>query len=205
MIKKLLVISLTLLIILSNFYFLVFNENFYLKQAEKQNTLQYKENYINIINYLKNNEPLKNFNEKEVLHMKDVKNIIQNTIYLLYLSIISSLTIIFYFIYKKQYKKINSSLKYSSITTIAFLLIFSAITLMSFEKSFIYFHKIFFTNDLWILNPVTDLLINLLPQQFFINFTKQLIINSFIASIIIFLSTLIAKTLKKRRLSDFHG
>jgi len=205
MIKKLLVISLTLLIILSNFYFLVFNENFYLKQAEKQNTLQYKENYINIINYLKNNEPLKNFNEKEVLHMKDVKNIIQNTIYLLYLSIISSLTIIFYFIYKKQYKKINSSLKYSSITTIAFLLIFSAITLMSFEKSFIYFHKIFFTNDLWILNPATDLLINLLPQQFFINFTKQLIINSFIASIIIFLSTLIAKTLKKRRLSDFHG
>lgn len=29
------------------------------------------------------------------------------------------------------------------------------------------FHQLFFTNDLWLLNPATDLMINLFPEAFF--------------------------------------
>ena len=36
-----------------------------------------------------------------------------------------------------------------------------------FTKYFIIFHKIFFDNDLWILDPATDLLINIVPEPFF--------------------------------------
>ena len=36
-----------------------------------------------------------------------------------------------------------------------------------FSKYFIVFHKIFFTNDLWILDPRTDMLINIVPEGFF--------------------------------------
>ncbi len=40
---------------------------------------------------------------------------------------------------------------------------------MNFDKAFVTFHKIFFDNDLWILNPEIDMLINIVPQQFFID------------------------------------
>jgi integral membrane protein (TIGR01906 family) len=200
MLKKILIISLFLLIILSNFRFFIFNENFYLAESEKLNTQQHKDKYLNIINYLKNNEPLRYFNEKEVLHMEDVKNLIQKTIYLLYISFISTIILSFYFIYKKQHKIIILSLKKSSILIIIFSSLLTILSLISFNKTFIYFHKIFFTNDLWILNPEKDLLINLFPQKFFIDFMKKLIINSYIASVIILLFTTLTKTLKKKKL-----
>ena len=200
MLKKILTISLFLLIILSNFYFLVFNEKFYANEAEKLDNEQYMEKYLNIINYLKNNEPLTYFNEKEVLHMKDVKNIIQKTIYLFYLSAITTLLISFYLLCKKQYKKIISSLKNSSIIAIILLSLLAVILLVSFNNAFIYFHKILFTNNLWLLDPKKDLLINLFPQQFFIDFMKKLIMNSFMVSVIILLSTALTKSLKKKKL-----
>ena len=39
-----------------------------------------------------------------------------------------------------------------------------------FHKAFTQFHHVFFTNDLWLLDPKTDLLINILPQGFFMDF-----------------------------------
>lgn len=36
-----------------------------------------------------------------------------------------------------------------------------------FTKYFTYFHLLFFDNDDWILNPKTDLLINIVPEGFF--------------------------------------
>ena len=37
------------------------------------------------------------------------------------------------------------------------------------------FHYIFFTNDLFILNPNTDILIMMVPQQFFMNLVFKII------------------------------
>jgi integral membrane protein (TIGR01906 family) len=38
---------------------------------------------------------------------------------------------------------------------------------IDFYKYFTIFHEIFFTNDLWLLDPATDRLINIFPQDFF--------------------------------------
>ena len=38
-----------------------------------------------------------------------------------------------------------------------------------FTKYFVIFHHIFFNNDLWMLNPDTDLLINIVPEPFFMD------------------------------------
>lgn len=37
----------------------------------------------------------------------------------------------------------------------------------SFDTAFIRFHELLFTNDLWQLNPATDAMIRMYPQQFF--------------------------------------
>ncbi len=38
-----------------------------------------------------------------------------------------------------------------------------------FSKYFIVFHHIFFDNDLWILDPSVDMLINIVPEPFFMD------------------------------------
>ncbi len=38
---------------------------------------------------------------------------------------------------------------------------------VDFSSAFTFFHETLFTNDLWLLNPETDLLLRLLPEQFF--------------------------------------
>ena len=38
---------------------------------------------------------------------------------------------------------------------------------IDFEGAFVFFHKMLFTNDLWLLNPQTDLLIRICPESMF--------------------------------------
>jgi len=45
----------------------------------------------------------------------------------------------------------------------------TAIISTDFTKYFVIFHQIFFDNDLWILDPATDLLINIVPEPFFMD------------------------------------
>lgn len=40
---------------------------------------------------------------------------------------------------------------------------------LDFHSIFVLFHQVIFTNDLWLLDPATDLLIRLMPLQFFID------------------------------------
>jgi len=39
---------------------------------------------------------------------------------------------------------------------------------IDFTSAFTFFHHIFFRNDLWQLDPRTDMLIRIMPQQFFV-------------------------------------
>lgn len=48
-------------------------------------------------------------------------------------------------------------------------LIVAAIIASDFSKYFIVFHHIFFDNDLWLLDPATDMLINIVPEPFFMD------------------------------------
>lgn len=43
-----------------------------------------------------------------------------------------------------------------------------------FDGLFVLFHRLSFTNDLWLLNPQTDLLIRLMPTSFFIHYAVLL-------------------------------
>ncbi len=45
----------------------------------------------------------------------------------------------------------------------------AALISTDFTKYFVIFHQIFFDNDLWILDARTDLLINIVPEPFFMD------------------------------------
>ena len=46
---------------------------------------------------------------------------------------------------------------------------------MNFDGLFVTFHKLSFANDLWILNPNTDLLVALMPLPFFIWYAGEML------------------------------
>ena len=59
----------------------------------------------------------------------------------------------------------------------AFLLLIAAAAAVwaaiDFVSLFTLFHQLLFTNDLWLLNPQTDLLLMLMPEPFFIAYAKD--------------------------------
>ena len=51
----------------------------------------------------------------------------------------------------------------------------TALALSGVDSFFIGFHRLFFRNDLWLLNPQTDMLIALMPTTFFIWYGGELL------------------------------
>jgi uncharacterized membrane protein len=69
-----------------------------------------------------------------------------------------------------------------------------------FTKYFTIFHKIFFDNDLWLLDPAKDDLINLLPEGFFSDTALAILIVFLVCMVISFIiAIVIARSWKKKR------
>ena len=109
------------------------------------------------------------FNERDRLHMRDVRNLflggIKAGIVCLLISVIISGT----FIKKeKNWKKLF--LRTYTMALVVWLLIGILLGIafsVDFTTCFTIFHKIFFTNNLWIFDPATDYMIRMLPEGFF--------------------------------------
>ncbi len=123
------------------------------------------------------------FGEREVLHMVDVKDLFTSAFKIRNISfIIVILSLVYLFI--KDKKRIGNTLIISSIMSMSLIILLSLLMYVNFDKYFTYFHEIFFRNDLWLLNPDTDVLIQMLPLEFFYSIaTKAAII--FIAQLLI--------------------
>lgn len=107
-------------------------------------------------------------------HFIEVKNIFTAFYYIAAITIIISLIVIFY----KHRKKENSYLLVSSITVLVIPIIAALGSFINFDALFILFHKIFFRNDFWLFNPITDPVITILPDTFFLH--SLLVIIAFI-------------------------
>lgn len=133
------------------------------------------------------------FNEKEIYHMKDVKDIINNLF--LYGKLSSVVFVIIALICVKKYKvRIYSVFKASSIVYSAILLALAIGFLISFNKLFIIFHEIAFSNDLWKLNINEDYLLMMYPENFFRDIALLILIFSISINFFLFFAF---KSLKK--------
>ena len=189
--KYLLFMIIPFIIILFSFKLLVFNYDFYEKQFDHELDKDFvKGNTLNLFEYFKGNSELSdNFNEKEKLHLKDVKDLINKFLFMFYvLSMIFIISIV-YLLYKKDFNAIRFNLIVGGCFTLFLILI---LVLFDFSELFLRFHYLIFSNELWLLNPETDLLINIFTENFFFNFFKRIILNSSIIScILIFVGVLI--------------
>ncbi len=58
-------------------------------------------------------------------------------------------------------------LKLAGLITIIFPIVLGGAIGLNWEWAFVTFHEIAFDNDYWIFNPITDPVINILPEDFF--------------------------------------
>lgn len=140
------------------------------------------------------------FNEKERMHLSDVRSLIRiGTIK--YHVLIIMLLMIFILLYMLDKNRFIANLQkifiYSGLGIVLFSLT-SFILNSHFESAFIRFHKLLFTNDLWLLNPATDKLIVLLPQQFFMDFVSAVYTRSLAAAFVMLLLAMIFMFYNKR-------
>lgn len=116
-------------------------------------------------------QPREFFNEREIAHMEDVQGLFLAAIALrraCMIGIVAAVALLFAL--KADVRRLLP--KTICAGTLLFFTILAALALVistNFTKYFVIFHEIFFNNDLWMLDPSTDLLINIVPEPFFVD------------------------------------
>jgi len=121
--------------------------------------------------------PKEAFNERETLHMADVKHLYRFALHLR----IGALVILFGALLILWVKKKRdmwellaigyAQCAFAFLCVVVFLGLWAAVDFSSLWESF---HRLFFTNDLWLLNPYTDLMINMFPETFFFHMVLRI-------------------------------
>lgn len=142
-----------------------------------------------LILYLKygaNNEVLdQHFNEKEVLHMVDVQNLFRLNRFLKYGGIGIYLVLLIFFHRRRDYISIGRTFLFGPIINYTLFIFLGFLASTDFNKYFTFFHEIFFSNDLWLLDPNTDLMIQMLPENFFMGMAKNILLSFLLYMVIL--------------------
>ena len=137
------------------------------------------------------------YNEIEVIHMYDVKQLVRGVYrvseftgaYLL------GFVLVGFFIWRREFlRPLGRFVVMGGAFTLGLVALVGVGSLGGFDRLFLLFHQISFTNDFWQLNPSRDYLIAMFPQGFFFDATILIV-----GSIIVQAALLVAvpTTLKK--------
>ena len=112
------------------------------------------------------------FNEREIAHMEDVRGLFIGGLRLRAGALVLAAAMLALIALRRRKETLYilaRSFRIGSAFIAAAALILGLVMSTDFTRYFTIFHQIFFDNDLWILNPATDLLINIVPEPFFMD------------------------------------
>ena len=140
------------------------------------------------------------FNEREIAHMEDVRGLFLDALAIRRgCLLLMALCIIILLLLKADFKRVfPKSVCLGTGLFFGITAILAAIISTDFSKYFIMFHHIFFRNDLWILDPATDMLINIVPEGFFMDTAARIALLFGSLSLILF-GVCLLLTIKNRR------
>ena len=128
------------------------------------------------------------FKPKEVVHMRDVKRLVQG-VYVV--AAVTALYLLAYAGYGFARHRLRFTeglarlLLWGGSLTAALILAVGLFALVGFDTLFLKFHQISFTNDFWQLDSRTDFLVMLFPQQFWFDATMWVAMRALIGAVII--------------------
>jgi integral membrane protein (TIGR01906 family) len=156
---------------------LIYDSDFYTELTEEYSSIDALQMNKDMIEYFKTGiapASFLGFSEKELVHLKDVRCVIQ---YLLGALMISVVLFVFLLRFAKDRRKIFF---YGGIITIVLPILF----FLPFDLLFTQMHNLFFEPGSWVFPP-DALLVNLYPVQFFFSFAKSIILGGFCLGLVI--------------------
>ena len=114
------------------------------------------------------------FNSREILHMKDVKGLIEGVYTVQWLAGIYIAAFIAAGLALARRRFLPELARYAAMggaATAGLVVLAGAASMVGFEDVFYTFHIVSFSNDLWLLDPRTDYLIAMFPEDFFFDAT----------------------------------
>ncbi|MBN1375214.1 MAG: TIGR01906 family membrane protein [Dehalococcoidia bacterium] len=133
------------------------------------------------------------YNEKELIHLKDVREII-----LLFTIMLIASLLIFVGMAILLYSTVGlipllKGIRIGAIITGTLTVVLIAWAIVDFYSLFLLFHFISFSNDLWILDPAKDYLIMMFPQGFFNDTAILMVLTILIEAAIIWTAAFVIK------------
>ena len=141
------------------------------------------------------------FNDREKAHMVDVKNLFIGGLWLRRGAIlILAISFLVLIKTKADWKRLLPKSFLITIGSFVGITLAAGVLFMTdFHRYFMIFHEIFFTNDLWLLDPDTDLLIRMLPEGFFLDMVKRIGLIFLILMVIVLVISVVILKLRSIR------
>ena len=144
------------------------------------------------------------FNEREIAHMEDVRGLFLAAIALrrICLAVIVACIALLLALHANIRQVLPKMVCIGTGLFFALLALLTGIISTNFTKYFVIFHQIFFNNDLWMLDPRTDLLINIVPEPFFVDTAALIGLTYAISVVIVFTACLLWLKHQKRSVTS---
>lgn len=148
-------------------------------------------------------ESVSMFNDRERAHMVDVRALYQGwrTAAWAFLGA-AALFLLFWGFISKQSRRLYTAARAFLLASILFLALMAAViiwVLVDFSSFWTAFHHLFFTNDLWILNGLTDRMINMMPLQLFYDIIVRIALTFLIPWLALAIACIIVVRRSRRR------
>ncbi|MBI3040536.1 MAG: TIGR01906 family membrane protein [Chloroflexi bacterium] len=123
---------------------------------------------------VKDSQPFALFNQREIIHLSDVKALVWLDYQLLLGTLIYAsgyVGISLLWRRKRYWRRLARGVVGGSSLTLALMLALGSGTLLGFDQLFLQFHWLSFANDFWQLDPTRDYLVMLFPRGFWYDAT----------------------------------
>ena len=120
------------------------------------------------IQVVKDGREFELFHDYEIIHLKDVKGLLQLDYLLqgILFAYVVTYALLFLFWKRGRRQDLAKGITRGSILTLGLIAVFGIASIFSFQWLFIQFHHISFNNPYWMLDPSRDYLIMLFPAGF---------------------------------------
>ena len=107
------------------------------------------------------------YGEREIIHLEDVRDLFDLSRSIQSVATLVSLLIAGVALWRKAVVGVARGALLGGLGLVGILALVALLAAADFERYFIIFHELSFSNDLWMLDPNTEFLIRMFPEPFF--------------------------------------
>lgn len=162
-------------------YYHDFQVNHHIDQATRRSQEELDEVSKNLSAYLKEGKDellTPYYQEHEIAHMRDVHQLFRLGRLVRAVSLLLLIGIVVHAFVLGDIHGLKKSLPRTSFLWLVLFSAFALFCVFFWDTAFTGFHKLFFSNDLWRMDPAKDFMIQMLPAPFFIGMALRVFLLS---------------------------